>query len=449
MNQEIVKENPMGTVRMSRLILTTGIPLMLSLLINSLYNVVDSIFVARISEDALTALSLASPIQVISAALGLGNAVGLNAVISKALGEKRPDKVRKAADASIFIAICSWLILAVLCIVGVKPYFLWQSGGNEAIAKYGQEYLSICLIFSLGNMLQWVFDRFVMASGRGWLFIFTLSAASITNLILDPIFIFGWFGLPKMETLGAAIATVIAQWVGALAGILINRRWNKEIPFGFTLKPDFHSVKTILKVGFPSTLVQLLTSAVGMAMNTILIGFSSTAVAVYGVCNRISSMVTVGVHGIDNGLIPIVAYNFGAKKKERISQAIKWALVYSFLFYLLFLAVMELAPAAVFGLFDANEHMLQIGIPALRILAVAWMVGIPNLVICAGLQGFSIGTHSMVISMARQAVLPVIFALLLSTLGNLNLLWLGFILAELVTIPIALVYWRRAYRTRL
>lgn len=449
MKQEIIKENPMGTVPTSRLILTTGVPLMLSLLINSLYNVVDSIFVARISEDALTALSLASPIQVISAALGLGNAVGLNAVISKALGEKRPDKVRKAADAAIFIGICSWAILAVLCIVGVKPYFLWQSGGNETIAKYGQEYLTVVLLFSLGNMWQWVFDRFVMASGRGWLFIFTLSAASITNLILDPIFIFGWFGLPKMETLGAAIATVIAQWVGALAGILINRRWNKEIPFGFTLKPDFHSVKAILKVGFPSTLVRLLTSVVGILMNTILLGFSTTAVAVYGVCNRINSMVTVGVHGIDNGLIPIVAYNYGAKKKGRIAQAIKWTLVYSVLFYLVFFVIMEITPSVVFRLFEADEHMLSIGNQALRILAVAWFISIPNQVFAAALQGFSLGTHSMRITMTSQAILPVLFALVLSRFGSLNLLWFGFILAELVTVPLALYQWKKAYSTRL
>ncbi len=445
-NPTAPKENPMGYAPMARLVLTTGIPLMLSLLINSLYNFVDSVFVSRVSEEALTALSLAAPIQTLVSALGLGNAVGLNAVISKALGERRPEKVRKAADAAIFIALCSWGLIVVMCLALVGPYFNWQSGGNEAIAKYGRDYLTICMLFSFGQMGQWVFDRFVIASGRSSLFLFTLSAASVTNLILDPIFIFGYFGLPRMETMGAAVATVIGQCMGMLAGIFINRRWNPEIPFGFTLRPDFGSVKAILKVGVPSTLVQVLTSFVSMVMNTILLGFSSTAVAVYGVCIRIFGISTVGVHGIDNGLIPIVAYNYGAGKKERISQAVKWAMIYSVLFFLLFFAVLEIAPALVLQIFEISEHMRQIAVPALRILTVSWLVSIPSLVLAASFQGFSLGTYSMVLTMTRQAILPVAFALILQLFGSLNLIWLGFILAELVGIPLALSLWKRAWR---
>lgn len=445
-NPTAPKENPMVYAPMARLVLTTGIPLMLSLLINSLYNFVDSVFVSRVSEEALTALSLAAPIQTLVSALGLGNAVGLNAVISKALGERRPERVRKAADAAIFIALCSWGLIVVMCLALVGPYFNWQSGGNEAIAKYGRDYLTICMLFSFGQMGQWVFDRFVIASGRSSLFLFTLSAASVTNLILDPIFIFGYFGLPRMETMGAAIATVIGQCMGMLAGIFINRRWNPEIPFGFTLRPDFGSVKAILKVGVPSTLVQVLTSFVSMVMNTILLGFSSTAVAVYGVCIRIFGISTVGVHGIDNGLIPIVAYNYGAGKKERISQAVKWAMIYSVLFFLLFFAVLEIAPALVLQIFETSEHMRQIAVPALRILTVSWLVSIPSLVLAASFQGFSLGTYSMVLTMTRQAILPVAFALILQLFGSLNLIWLGFILAELVGIPLALILWKKAWR---
>ena len=440
------KENPMGTEKMGKLILVTGIPLMLSLLINSLYNFVDSVFVSRVSEDALTALSLSSPVQILVSALGLGNAVGLNAVISKALGEKRPDKVRKAADASIFIALCSWALIAALCLLLVGPYFEWQSGGNEAIARYGRDYLTVCMLFSFGQMGQWVFDRFVIASGKSSLFLFTLSAASLTNLILDPIFIFGWLGLPRLETLGAAIATVIGQCVGCLAGIFINRRWNREIPFGFTLRPDRESVKAILKVGVPSTLVQVLTSFVSVAMNSILLAFSTTAVAVYGVCARVFAISTVGVHGIDNGLIPIVAYNYGAGKKPRIAQAIRWTLIDSAAFFLPFFAVLELAPGLVLKLFDASDFMLEIGVPALRLLALAWFLSIPSLVHAAGLQGLSLGAHSMVLTMTRQAILPVVFALILRLFGQLDLIWTGLILAEALGIPLALLLWRRAYR---
>ena len=440
-----IQENRMGTAPLSRLILTTGIPLMLSLLINSLYNFVDSVFISRVSEEALTALSLASPVQILVSALGLGNAVGLNAVISRALGEKRPDKVRKAADAAIFIAMVSWIIISMLCLLFVHMYFDWQSKGNEVIARYGRQYLTVCMLFSFGQMGQWVFDRFVIASGKSGLFLFTLSAASLTNLILDPIFIFGWFGLPRMEATGAAIATVIGQCVGCVAGILINRRWNREIPFGFTLKPDLSSIKSILKVGVPSTLVQVLTSFVSIVMNSILLAFSTTAVAVNGVCGRIFGICTVGVHGIDNGLIPIAAYNYGAGKKRRIAEAVRWTLIYAIVFFLPFFAVLQLSPSLVMNLFNAGETMMAIGRPALRILSAAWLISIPSLVFAAALQGLSLGTNSMILTMARQAVLPVLFALLLRMTGRLSMIWLGYVLAEAVCIPLALFLWKRAY----
>ena len=440
MNERQPKENIMGTAEVSRLVLTTGIPLMLSLLINSLYNFVDSVFVSRVAEDALTALSLSAPVQVLVSALGLGNAVGLNAAISKALGEKRPDKVKKIANAAIFIAFCAWILICLACLIGINRYFAWQSGGNETIAAYGRDYLSICMLFSLGQMGQWVFDRFVIASGKSHLFLFTLSAASITNLILDPVFIFG-FG---MGTRGAAIATVIGQFFGMFAGIYINRRWNKEIPFSFTLKPDMKSVLTILRVGIPSTLVQVLTSFVTIVMNSILLAFSSTAVAVYGVCSRMMGLCTVGVHGIDNGLIPIVAYNYGARKQERITASVRWALIYSFVFYAPFLLVLELAPGWVLRLFNASAEMMRIGYPAVRILGAAWLVSIPALVITAALQGLSRPMPSMIITMLRQAVLPVILALALRPAGRLELIWTAFVIAEGVCIPVAVWFWRRS-----
>lgn len=447
------QENKMGTEKMSRLVLSTGVPLMLSLLINSLYNFVDSMFVSRVSEEALTALSLAAPVQILVSALGLGNAVGLNAVISKALGEKNEKQVRRAADASIFIALCSWLLVAALGALLARKYFVWQSGGDKALIRYGTPYLVVCMLFSFGQMGQWVFDRFVIASGRSSLFLLTLSAASLTNLILDPIFIFGLFGMPRLETLGAAIATVIGQCVGMLAGILINRRWNREIPFGFTLRPDGQSIRSILKVGIPSTLVQVLTSFVGILMNSILIAFSNTAVAVYGICNRMCGIVQVGVHGIDNGLIPIVAYNYGAANKNgdagaarRVPEAVKWAMGYSVLLYLAFFAVLELAPGMMLRIFEASDYMLKIGIPALRIMALAWLAGIPALVMSAGLQGLSLGMSSMVVTMSRQALLPLAFAWLLSRTGNLNLLWCAFLFAELAGIPLAVRFWKKGYR---
>ena len=439
------KENIMGTEKINKLVITTGIPLMFSLLINSLYNLVDSVFVSRISEDALTALSLAGPVQLIVSSLGLGNAVGLNAVISKALGEKRPDKVKNAANAAIFIAVCCWIINVIICLLFVRLYYDWQAGGNETIARYGRQYLTICMIFSFGQMGQWVFDRFVIASGKSSLFIFTLSAASITNLILDPIFIFGMFGLPRLETTGAAIATGIGQCVGLLAGIVINKRWNKEIPFSFTFRPDMESVKNILKVGIPSTVVQVLTSFVNIGMNSILLSFSSTAVAVYGVCARMQNVVTVGVHGIDNGLIPIVAYNYGAGKRSRISDSVKWAVIYGVTLFIVFFMILELFPMQMLSLFDASEHMMKIGVPAIRILATAYLISIPSLVLAAALQGLSQGTRSMYITMLRQAMLPLAFAFALSRTKQISLVWTAFIMAELLVIPVALALWKKSF----
>lgn len=433
----------MGTEKVSRLILKTGIPLMLSLLINSLYNFVDSVFVSRVAEDALTALSLASPVQILVSALGLGNAVGLNAAISKALGEKKPEEVKKTANAAIFLAVCAWLLITAACLAGVRWYFDWQSGGNETIAAYGRDYLSICMLFSLGQMGQWVFDRFVIASGKSHLFLFTLSAASITNLILDPIFIFT-FG---MGTRGAAIATVIGQFMGLFAGIVINLKWNREIPFSFSLKPDWPSVRRILKVGIPSTLVQVMTSFVSVIMNSILLAFSSTAVAVYGVCSRMMGLCTVGVHGIDNGLIPIVAYNYGARKPVRIQSALKWAMICSGMFFIPFLLVLEIFPDAVLRLFSASDYMMEIGIPAVRILALAWLISIPGLVISAALQGLSLPSPSMLLTTLRQVILPVSLAALLRLTGNLTTVWFSFAIAEIICLPLARILWTRNWKS--
>ena len=306
------------------------------------------------------------------------------------------------------------------------------------IAKYGRDYLSICMIFSLGQMGQWVFDRFVIASGKSHLFLFTLSAASITNIILDPIFIFVF----QLGTMGAAIATVIGQFVGLAAGIYINRKWNKEIPLSFTLHPDISSIKDIIRVGFPSTLVQVITSFVNVAMNSLLLSFSSTAVAVFGVCCRMQGICTVAVHGINNGVIPIVAYNFGAKMRERVSEAIKYAIIDSVIMYIPLLIILEIFPDKVMMLFNASGVMLQIGEPAVRVFALVWLISIPNLVISSALQGLSKANSSMLLTMLRQAVLPLAFAYIVSGMGHINLIWLAFVIAEIVMIYPAINIWK-------
>ena len=435
--------NEMGTARVPGLLLKTGVPLMISLLINSLYNFVDSVFVSRIAEEALTALSLAAPVQILMSAMGLGIAVGLNAVISRALGERDGEKVEKTASAALVLAFFAWVLVVVLEIAALEPYFRWQSGGDAAIVGYGIPYLRICMLGSLGMMGQWVFDRFVMASGRSSLFLFTLSAASVTNLILDPILIFGYFGLPAMGTAGAALATVIGQWTGCFAGYFINCRWNREIPIRFTVRADKRCIAAILKIGIPSTLVQAITSVLAIYVNSVLMVITPTAVAVYGACVKIQGLVTVGVNGMGSGLIPIVAYNHGAKKPERIYQSSRWAMLYSFAFYLVFFLVMELAPKQVLLLFDASEEMFSIGAAALRIMAVSYLLSNVCLIYSAAFQGLGLGLQSMVLTLSRQVVLPVAFIAILSRFGKLSLIWLAFVLAEAAVIPFGVALWKR------
>lgn len=436
---EELKENRMGTEPIPHLLMKTSIPLILSLLANNLYNMVDSIFISHLSEDALTALTIASPIQQLMAALGCGVAVGLNAAVSKALGEKDREKGKKTASAAIFLGICSWLLITLSCVLFVEPYFNWQTEGSRIIAEYGISYLRICMIFSLGQMMQWVFDRLIIATGKSMLFLATLGTAAAVNLIIDPILIFGYLGFSPMGTAGAAIATVVGQSCGAVLGVILNIRYNKEIPIGFTLKPDRHVLANILRVGIPTSIMQGLVSCMGIVMNTILYGFSSTAVAVYGICARIQNIATLPVHGIDNGLIPIVAYNYGAKSKKRINESIKYAIIFSLSLTIIITILLELFPVPILYLFEASDNMLSIGVPAIRILAVSWLISVFGFVIGTTFQALGNGAYSMCVTIARQVVLPIGFAFILSGTGNLSMVWIAFIISEILTIPLLFV----------
>lgn len=409
---------------------------MLSLLANNLYNMVDSIFISHVSEDALTALSMASPVQQLMAALGCGIAVGLNAAVSKALGEKNREKVKRTASAAVFLGICSWLLIILCCVLSVRKYFYWQTEGNPGIAEYGIPYLRICMLFSLGQMMQWVFDRLIIASGKSMLFLATLGTAAGVNLILDPILIFGYLGFAPMGTAGAAVATVIGQSCGAVLGVILNLRCNKEIPISFTLRQDKRTLLDILRVGIPTSIMQGLVSLMGIAMNTILYGFSSTAVAVYGICARIQNLAGIPVHGIDNGLIPIVAYNYGAKKRKRVDESIRLAFIYAMILTGIVMILLEIFPVPVLNLFDATETMLAIGTPAIRILAFSWLLSVFGFVISTTFQALGSGSYSMYVTVTRQVAFPIGFALLLSGTGNLNMVWFSFPAAEILTIPL-------------
>lgn len=435
-------ENRLGNESIQRLLLVNSVPLMLSLLFSTLYNTVDSMFIARIDEEALTALSLAAPMQLLMDALGNGIAIGLNAAVSKALGEKDQSAVKKIVSAGIFLAICAWVILAVVGLTAVEPFFRWQSGGNEKIAAYGIDYLSICMVFSLGNMMQWVFDRCLIATGKSMLFLISLGGASLINLVLDPILIFGWFGLPAMGAAGAAIATVVGKTCGAFLAFFLNIQFNREIQICFTFRQNVQSLLGILYVGIPTAFLQGLTSATGILVNIVLITLSSTAVAVAGICSRIQNLALIGVHGVCLGLIPIVAYNYGAKKNKRILGTLRWALIDAVAIFMVLFLILEGLPKQILLLFDASEQMLSIGISAIRILAVSYLISILGILISHFFQALGCAVFSTVLALARQVIFLLPCVILLAQTGNVVTVWFAYIFAELLAIPVALVLLR-------
>lgn len=443
------QENQMGTMPVSRLIIKTSVPLIISLLVNNLYNLVDSIFVSRVSEDALTGISLAAPLQMIMIALGCGLAVGLNAMVSKAMGEKNQEEVKKITSAAIVMAFGTYLINVVVCLILVKPYFAWQSGGNEAIAKYGIAYIQICMLFSFGQMVQWVFDRLLIATGKSTLFLATLGIASIVNVILDPILIYGYFGLPAMGTAGAAIATVTGQIAGGLLGIYLNIKRNREIPIHFTLHISGKHVLNILKVGIPTAIMQGIMSVMGIFVNTILFQFTSTAVAIYGILLRVQNIAQICVQGMNNALIPIIAYNLGAKKDKRIQDAIKYAFMYAIVIMTVILVVMELIPDKILLLFDASEQMLTLGIPAVRLMSLSFYIGSVGIIFAAIFQGLGNGSYSMYLAFMRQVILLVPLLLLGAFMHQINVVWLAFAIAEGFAIPFGMLLYRKVKKQKL
>lgn len=434
----------MGALPVSQLLLKLSIPSILAALVNNLYNVVDSIFVAQLSEKALTALSLAAPVQILMAALGAGMAAGINAVISRLLGAKNHNAVKAAVSASVFLAGCSYLLIVLTQVTLLRPFFAWQTGDTE-IFNYGIEYLQVCMLFSFGCMLQWVFDRFLLSTGKTSCFMVSLVSASVTNLILDPIFIFGWFGFPALGIAGAGYATVIGQILGAVVSILLNLYKNKEIPVSCTWRPSRKAVAEILKVGFPAALMQGMASLGGMLINAVLTGFSSAAVAVYGICLKVQNIFMVAPNGINLAILPIVAYNLGAKKPQREHQAFKWGMIYSTAFMLLSVAFLEISQKTILLTFNASENMLSIGVPAIRILALAMAVSVYSVLLGAVLQALGRGIASMLLTVARQMIFLIPLMLVLEAANQVWVIWLAFPAAEILGVFVALYYHKKYF----
>ena len=433
-------ENKMGVLPINKLLLGMSVPMMFSMLVQALYNIVDSIFVARIGEDALTAVSLAFPLQSLLIALAGGTCVGLNAVLSKALGEKNFEKVNKSATNAIFLMVLNIIVFFLIGVFAVKPFYTSQTTDTE-IVTYGVQYLSIVLTCSFGIFFQFVFDKMLQSTGNTFYTMITQLVGALTNIILDPILIFGLCGFPKMGVIGAAVATVAGQILAAVVSLIFNLTKNKEINMSFKgFKPDMDIIKQIYKVGVPSIIMQSIGSIMTYGMNQILIAFSTTATAVFGVYFKLQSFVFMPIFGLNNGMVPIVAYNYGAQKRKRLIKTVKLSVAYAVGIMMAGVLVFQLIPDKLFLLFDASDQMLAMGVPALRIISIHFPIA-GVCIICGTLfQALGNAVYSMINSICRQIVVLLPAAYLLAQLGNVNYVWWSLPIAELMSLTLTVVF---------
>ncbi len=439
-----MKEQKMEAMPINKLLLNMAAPMILSMIIGALYNIVDSIFVSNYSEDALTAVSLAFPIQNIIVSLGTGVGVGINALLSRLLGEKKQKEVNKTAGNGLVLGSIVYLILLVFGLFFVKGFYKIQTE-NESICAMGYAYLSVISIFSFGQIFQLIFERLLQSTGRTAFTMVTQITGAVINIILDPILIFGYLGFPAMGTKGAAVATVIGQIVAMLLGILFNLKCNKEIRFSVkNMKIGAFYVKRICTVGIPAGITMFISSIMSFGINKILLGFSTTAAAVFGAYFKLYTFVSMAAFGLNNALISIVAYNLGTKNYDRIKKAIKLSGIYSALIGVIGLVLLQALPKQIMQAFNASSTMTAIGVPALRITSLSFIFACVSIMVCYALQGLSVGTPSMIISAARQVIILLPAAYFLGKAMGVTGVWWAFPITELVVMIVALILLRQS-----
>lgn len=439
------KENKMGTMPIPKLLFTMSLPMMLSMLVQALYNVVDSMFVSQINENALTAVSLAFPIQNLMIAVASGTAVGINALLSRSLGEKNYDQVSKTAHNGILLGICSYILFALIGLFGTRLFFQAQTT-NPEIIKYGVQYLSIVCICSIGIFAQITLERLLQSTGLTFYNMITQGVGAIINIILDPIFIFGMFGVPEMGVAGAAIATIIGQLVAASLAVYFNLKKNPEINLSLkALRFDLPTVKGIYSVGIPSILMMSIGSVMTFGMNKILLMFSSTAAAVFGVYFKLQSFFFMPIFGLNNGMVPIVAFNYGARNKQRIMQTIKISCLSAFTLIMCGMAAFNLIPHVLLGIFNASDEMLEIGCHALRVISLSYIFAAFCIVFGSVFQALGNGVYSLVVSICRQLCVLLPSAYLLAMAFGLKGVWWSFPIAEIASILISVYFIRKIY----
>lgn len=439
------QQNKMGVMPIPKLLITMSLPMILSMLVQALYNVVDSIFVAKLNEAALTAVSLAFPVQNLMIAIAVGTGVGINALLSRYLGEHRFDNANDVAKNGIFISIISGLIFTVIGVSGAGVFFRAQTSDPEII-RYGTQYMQIVTFFAIAIFMQIAGERLMQSTGKTFYNMVTQGLGAIINIILDPILIFGLFGLPRLEVAGAAIATVIGQIVAVSLSLYLNCKKNTEININMRhFRPCGKTIKAIYEIGIPSIIMQSIGSFMTFGMNNILLMFSSTAAAVFGVYFKLQSFVFMPIFGLNNGLIPIIAYNYGAKEPKRITQVIRLSIYIATGIMLVGLVLFQTIPATFMAMFDASDHMMEIGVPALRIISISFLFAGYSIICSSVYQALGNGVYSLIVSAARQLFIILPAAYILGKLFGLQMVWWAFPLAEIISVILCTILLRKIY----
>lgn len=448
MQTETLKENKMGTMPVGKLLVNMALPMIISMLVQALYNIVDSVYVSQVSESAVTALGLAFPVQNMQIGFAVGIGVGVNALLSQSLGRKDQETANWAAGQGIFLMMVATAIFMLFGIFGVRPYYEMQSNVAETV-EGGIAYTQICCLLTVGIFVQVLCERLLQATGRAMQTMILQGTGAIINIILDPVFIHGWWGMPKMGIAGAAVATVIGQCVGAVLGIYMNVRHNPDIHMHLKyVKPNWKVIQPILTVGIPSVIMNGIGSVMNFGMNQILQGFHETATGVFGIYFKLQSLFFMPLFGINNATISIIAFNYGARKPKRIVHTLKLATITAVCIMLVGLGIFQLFPEALLGIFNPTEDFMSIGVKALRILSLPFPVAAVCVALSASFQALGNGSYSTIVSLCRQLVALLPVAYLLSLTGDVGNVWWSFPIAEVVSALVTALLFARLYRCK-
>lgn len=448
MQTETLKENKMGTMPVGKLLVNMALPMIISMLVQALYNIVDSVYVSQVSESAVTALGLAFPVQNMQIGFAVGIGVGVNALLSQSLGRKDQETANWAAGQGIFLMMVATAIFMLFGIFGVRPYYEMQSNVAETV-EGGIAYTQICCLLTVGVFVQVLCERLLQATGRAMQTMILQGTGAIINIILDPVFIHGWWGMPKMGIAGAAVATVIGQCVGAVLGIYMNVRHNPDIYMHLKyVKPNWKIIQPILTVGIPSVIMNGIGSVMNFGMNQILQGFHETATGVFGIYFKLQSLFFMPLFGINNATISIIAFNYGARKPKRIVHTLKLATITAVCIMLVGLGIFQLFPEALLGIFNPTEDFMSIGVKALRILSLPFPVAAVCVALSASFQALGNGSYSTIVSLCRQLVVLLPVAYLLSLTGDVGNVWWSYPIAEVVSALVTALLFARLYRCK-